>query len=220
MSKLNRELPQECSKVRQHLVLFAGRDLEEPLCAQVEQHLAGCAACRVELELSLAAQRRIAVFGAQNARGLDAVDLWPAVRASVRSERETARTEVAALASSGLALRASKPRAASRRWLPLSLAAAAALAIALGFLYEPQPEVPEVIGPPVAGTPHVLPAPDVATNGGVRVEPVSSGSLRRAGPDDERLRDFSAPFTLQPRSKLPRTGNDSSNSLAGDDGLR
>lgn len=210
---------QDCPKVRQHLVLFAGRDLEEPLCAQVEQHLAGCAACRAELEATLAARERIGVFGAHNERGLDSVDLWPAVRASVQSEREAARTEVATLHQ---ALRASKPRAALRRWLPLSLAAAAALVIALGLLQESPPSLPDQ---PVAGTP-VPPTPNVATNdGGVRVEPISSGSLRRAGPDDERLRDFSAPFPLQPRSifrgpGLPRTGNDASNSLAGDDGLR
>ncbi|HUR29408.1 MAG TPA: zf-HC2 domain-containing protein [Planctomycetota bacterium] len=213
MSTLN----QECPKVRQHLVLFAGRDLEEPLCTQVEQHLAGCAACRAELDLLLDARRRIGVFGAQNARGLDAVDLWPEVSAAVRREREAARSEVAAL---HLALRASKPRAALRRWLPLSLAAAAALVIALGFLFESRTNVPDVTVPPVVVTPPAVPAPSVAVNGGVRVETVSSGSLRRAGPDDVRLRDSSAPFALQPRSRIQRAGNDSSNSLAGDDGLR
>lgn len=206
MSAMN----QDCPKIRQHLALYAGRDLEEPLCVQVEQHIAGCGACREELCKTLAARERIGVFGALSARDLDAVDLWPGIRESWNREREAARSEVAAL-------NAIRPRASRRRWLSISLAAAAVLVIFLRWsLVHESP-----IAPPIA---HVPPQSNARGNVAVNTSPnapvapvVNDGSLRRAGPGEERLRDSSAPLLLPLRSWTSRAGNDTPNSLAGDD---
>ncbi|HTF91340.1 MAG TPA: zf-HC2 domain-containing protein [Planctomycetota bacterium] len=205
---------QDCPKIRQHLALFAGRDLEEPLCRLVEAHLAACGACSAELSRTLAARERISVLGAQTARGLDAIDLWPAVRESWAREREAARTEVAAL-------NLSRPHSTRRRWIPVSLAAAAAAIALFTALHwgigDAQPFAP--------GAPQGPQAPGNTENVAQNVdlvpaaEPVSNGSLRRAGPGEERLRDSSAPLIF-PRSWHERTGAGQPNSLAGDDSLR
>jgi anti-sigma factor RsiW len=207
MSTLN----QECPKIRQHLALYAGRDLEEPLCAQVEQHLAGCSACREEFGRTSAARERIRVFGVQTARDLESVELWPLVRESWTREREALETEVAAL-------NLSRPRSTLRRWLPLSLAAAAALVIALGWAMSPD----QLLNSGEGVNPPGVHAPKLADNSGpmLPAQAVSTGSLRRAGPGEERLRDSSAPLFMPMRSLQDRAGTDSTNSLVGDDGLR
>jgi len=210
MSNVN----QDCTKIRQQLALFAGRDLEENLCGQVEQHLGGCEACRAELSKTIAARERIALFGSSNAQGLEALDLWPAVRASWSSERVALETEAAAL-------NLSRPRSRVRRWLPLALAAAAALVIYWGWEAAPSLSI-EPVAPPLAQNP--IESEDVASHSDVAdptlvVDPLPQGSLRRAGPNEERLRDSSLPLGLPLRS-LIRPAGDTQNSLAGDDGLR
>ncbi|MEO6711426.1 MAG: zf-HC2 domain-containing protein [Planctomycetota bacterium] len=209
---------QDCTKIRQHLALFAGRDLEQALCLLVEAHLAGCGTCSAELSRTLAARERIGVFGAQTTRGLEAIDLWPAVRESWAREREAARTEVAAL-------NLSRSHSTRRRWIPVSLAAAAAAAALFTALRwgigDTAPDA-RAFGP---GAAHGPQAPhdteNVAKNvvPAIEAEPVSNGSLRRAGPGEERLRDSSAPLIF-PRAWHERAGAGQSNSLAGDDGLR
>lgn len=199
---------ENCTKIRQQLALYAGRDLEEPLCVEVEQHLGECASCRAELARAGAARERIAVLGAQTARGLESVDLWPAL-----GERWT-RERVAAKPAAAAAI-AGAPRAKSgtwRRWVPLSLAAAAALAVALRWNSEPAapttPPFSHIVDP-------ALPPEDVASNLKAD-ESLQSGALRRAAPGEERLRDSSSPLRPWPG----RGSQDTPNSLAGDKDLR
>ena len=192
----------DCPNVRQHLALYAGRDLEAALCTQVEQHLAGCDACRDELAITLAARERIRVFGAETAQGLEAVDLWPAVRDSWAREQLATREEVAAL-------NLSRPRSMRRYWLPISLAAAAALFFALRSALTPDAITEDK-------TPNVV--EHVAPN--IEVQPAAAGSLRRASPGEERLRDSSVPLFGPSRFGNNRAGTTEPNSLAGDDGLR
>lgn len=204
---------QDCTKIRQHLALYAGRDLEESVCVQVEQHLSGCGACRAELGKTFAARERIAVLGAETQRGLESAALWPAVREAWLREREIERTEVASLDLS-------RPRA-KRRLLPLSLAAAAAVAAFwLGshwHLFPGEPAENVVVddgaSPPRQG--------DIAiTPQGAAVQPVGTGSLRRAEPGEERLRDSSLPLEFAPHAWRTRGDPRAPNALAGDDGLR
>ena len=209
MSNVN----QDCQKLHQHLALYAGRDLEEPLCEELEQHLAGCGVCRAELAKTLAARERIGVFGAQNSLGLDALDLWPAVRTAWLREREATRIEVALLNHMA------RPRALRRRWIPVALAAAAALVITLGWALDlgSKTAPSNLVLTPVAGS-----APQFVLNtpGNAVIEPFAAGSLRRAAPGEERLRDSSAPLQLPRRAWPTSGGGETPNSLAGDDGLR
>lgn len=191
----------DCPQARQHLTLFAGQDLDFELQGAVEQHLAGCESCGRELEAMRACRDHIGVLGAHTARAVEAVDLWPALVSSLRQE---AATEPARSAE---APRPRAPRSGRRRtWIPASLAAAALLLLGLriGLPGEEGPRPGPAAGGPsadVAATPPtnssgaqgVAAAGQEATAAGAP----PSGTLRRAGPADERLRDSSTPFGLQ-----------------------
>jgi hypothetical protein len=206
---------ENCPKIRQHLALYAGRDLEEPLCVEVERHLAECESCRIELARAGQARERIAVLGVQTARGVEAIDLWPAL-----GERWASEKSAATRAPSRT------PRRSRRILIPLALAAAAALVIAQLWNSEPASQAV----PPIShvADPIVVPVEDVAQHapGAQRAldEPgtddLQSGGLRRAAPGEERLRDSSAPFGLPLAPWLRRAAQDTPNSLAGNNDLR
>lgn len=207
---------EHCPKIRQHLALYAGRDLEQPLCVEVERHLAECESCRVELAQAAAARARIAVLGAETARAVESIELWPALGERWVSERANAKPAAAL----------SAPRAAPRRiWIPVSLAAAAALMIALNWSSEPEapvaPPISHVVDPsvPIEDVATNAPGADVLGPDALQPDVLKNVGLRRAAPGEERLRDSSAPFGM-PRSLLRRGSQDTPNSLAGDNDLR
>jgi hypothetical protein len=182
--------PIDCPQARQLLALHAGSDLEEALAAELERHLAACEPCRAERSLLVLARERIAVLGAHTARSAAEVDLWPAIGARLASERAPA---------------APARRARPTAWVPLSLAAAAAV-IALVWWRasgagDPQDQPAPGAPPPqlVVDTPGAAPRPEDA--------------LRRAGPEDELLRDSANPYSTPLRTGAQR----SPNALAGYD---
>jgi anti-sigma factor RsiW len=178
--------------------------LESALGEQVEAHLAACAECRAELSRAQAARERIAVFGAQSAKDVEAVDLWPALDRRLRTER--------ALPSVRKSPRSTMLRRVS--WLALPLAAAAALLMTLD-LGQPSDVAPNGVDSAAPG------APALATNAAAAAEGESTsaqpGGLRRAGPGDERLRDSSRELDGSLRTRLRPVGPAAGNSLAGDD---
>jgi hypothetical protein len=227
----------DCPKTRQHLTLYAGRDLEEALCAAVERHLEGCEPCRRELASTLAARERFAHLRTETARAAESVDLWPGVRARWASSRAEPVANAPSSAPRPAEHRpaAQRPAAPSRgaptwarrAWLPTSLAAAAVLVVAFrsGFAPDPAPNSPPISGPgsaPISGI--VTHEHGASVAGGEEpaapVIPGVDGALRRAQPGDERLRDSSAPFDALRPGRLLRDGRAAPNSLASDQDLR
>ncbi len=194
----------DCPKIQKHLALYAGRDLEEPLCLEVEAHLALCAGCRDELARAASGRERIAVLGRESSRGLESVDLWPALNQRLVQERAALRP--AAALADGVARK--RPNALRRRWIPLSIAAAAALLLSLQWGLET--EAPPTFLPAVSP---IVPAEKVAKNQSAAQLP--AGALRRAKPGEERLRDSSAPLDGRLGQGLPVDARGEPNSLAG-----
>lgn len=208
-----------CTSARPHLALHAGGDLEPALAEQVEAHLVGCAACRAELVRAQLGRQRIAMLAQSSLDGLESVDLWPALRQRLISERERASERREPVAEERDSVHAASRRVGSRLrrvgWLALPLAAAAALLLMFN-----RGEAPLIV--PAGSPPSALPAAALAANSGVDMQapqPTPQG-LRRAAPGDERLRDSARPMD-PPSSGLLRRGDPGSpNALAGDDGLR
>ncbi len=194
----------DCSKIQKHLALYAGRDLEEPLCLEVEAHLALCAGCREELARSVSGRERIAVLGQETSRALKSVELWPALNQRLAQERAALRP-AAALAH---AVARTRPNVLRRRWIPISVAAAAALVLSLQWGLDT--EAPPIFIP-AAGP--IVPAEAVARNQPDAMLP--AGALRRAKPGEERLRDSSAPLDGRLGQGLPFDARGEPNSLAG-----
>ena len=208
----------DCPKIQNHLALYAGRDLEQPLCLEVEAHLLACESCRRELARAAVGRERIAVLGSETSRALafESADLWPAMKLRLAEERASSRTAAALVPVAPLAARSF----ARRRGLPLSIAAAAALLLSLQFGSAPKEAQPQSFLPAL-GSPAlapIVPAESVATNKPVETAPAVG--LRRALPGEERLRDSSAPLDGRLGSGLRLGAQDEPNSLAADTGLR
>ncbi len=194
----------DCPKIQKHLALYAGRDLEEALCREVEAHLAECAGCRDELSRAASGRERIAVLGRETSRRLESVDLWPALNQRLAQERAALRPAAALANAAPRAL----PNVLRRRWIPISIAAAAALMLSLNFGFDTQ--APPTFIPAVSP---IVPAETIAKN-----EPAAelpAGVLRRAKPGEERLRDSSAPLDGRLGQGLPVDARGEPNSLAG-----
>ncbi len=194
----------DCPKIQKHLALYAGRDLEQPLCLEVEAHLALCAGCRDELARSVAGRERIAVLGEETSRALKSIELWPALNQRLAQERAALRP---AAAFTDAAPR-SRPNVLRRRWIPISIAAAAALMLSLRWGFDTQ--APPTFVP--AANP-IVPAEAVAKNQSAAELP--AGALRRANPGEERLRDSSAPLDGRQGQGRPFDARGEPNSLAG-----
>ncbi len=198
------QVTMDCPKARQHLALFAGRDLEEALSLDLERHLEQCATCQNELMQVRAARERIAVLGAQTAAEMQSVDLWPALRERLAAET---RSQSSAAARGGM-------WPAVRRWIPISIAAAALVVISVRWSMDPMDSVsapPGVVAVESVNSAAVE-APNLASTPAPQVQ-IPTGMLRPAGPGDERLRDLSRPWWHEGGAGAP-------NALVGDSGLR
>lgn len=245
---MNREIrPFDCAEAQQHLMLHAGSDLESASAAAVEAHVAECEPCREELARARRSREHLAVLGRATQRSVDgaladgSANLWPALRARLEPERKPT-SEVAAPSAEPAVANIGRATIRTRRiaWIGLPLAAAAALVISLRFGDSLSPSGdrtgdrnggPALVsgdasrggaaGIPGNSTPTGAPAnpvPDVAATG---FDPSgeNAGQLRRAGPEDERLRDMSLPFGF-PRPRTLSGSGAGSNSLASDAQLR
>ncbi|HNY78113.1 MAG: zf-HC2 domain-containing protein [Sedimentisphaerales bacterium] len=124
-------MSERCEKVR--LAAMAALDGETPPLSEQEirEHLAGCAACRAQVEQL---QRALAPLKRQKLRVV-AEDVWPGVEAALRKQTAPAqpRREACVFAALGLFLLACKivgvlPELAGN-WLPKVLPLAAALVL-------------------------------------------------------------------------------------------
>jgi hypothetical protein len=200
----------DCTEVDAHLPLFVGGDLEAPLDALVAAHVAACGGCAGRLE-SLRASRSALLALTELERRPSDFDLWPAVRGRLLAE---------GLCGGAPEAPAPGPRArrfAIRRFWARALAGAAAaavLAIAFGEAWKARPAAGGVPVPLHVAVPRnpaafgagsgteglVVPATTGALAGTAALEPafaagsVPDGRLRRAGPQDELLRDMARPF--------------------------
>lgn len=198
----------DCTEIEAHLALFIGGDLEAPLAALVGAHLGACLAC--EQRLLAAREARSALLGLAELEGdAGAVDLWPALRASLVSE---GLCRPAAAATTALPPARGRLLGFSRAFAGMA-AAAVVLLLWRPWVSETLDTNPSGGAAPLAGpivdmgsqldlAGLVIPAggSDVAS-AEVPVVPTLlenaapySGGLRRAGPEDELLRNLARPF--------------------------
>jgi anti-sigma factor RsiW len=199
-----------CTAVRGYLPLYAGGDLDAAQMLAVNTHLEACPPCAAEARAAEAARRAIRTL---SDRSDVEIDVWRSVRAELAAEGRLGPR--AARVSVGT------PGVRARRFARVGFAAlAAAAAVAVGFrlLTGGGPETVERDGPspvPVAGIDVEAPvvpvaAPMLPQDDGI------PGGLRRAGPEEERLRYRALPFGERERGGAANGGW----SLAGDRQLK
>lgn len=205
-----------CAAIRQHLALAAGNDLEPEVQAAVESHLATCADCERQRQAVLAARERLAVLGRATREACASADLWPAISAGLRATPASVEPPKA---------ETPRPRIAWRR-VALPLLAAGALLFALPLALpalRPGSMGSDGAGtgtPPVASHAPSEAASNPPANPALAESAPEAGALRRAGPQDERLRDRALPLHLQLRTPFQPGGASGVDSLASDGDLR
>ncbi len=189
-----------CAEVLEWIPLYVGGDLDTEALEAVGTHLALCEGCA--RRAGEAARARRALVAAFRARAADTLqpDLWPGIRATLRSE---------GLIHEEPALRTLAGARAPRRFrllrtlVPVAAAASLFALLQLGgwLRSAPSPEAPDRVRPYI-GAPEVAP--------GVVVTPVGTGLRRVAGEDVEQLIPH-----RRPRSHPVGQGFSTDPSLAG-----
>ena len=222
----------DCSEVETHLTLFIGGDLEAPLAALVGAHLGACQACGRRLEAARGARSALLGLAELEGEA-GGVDLWPALRASLVAEGlcQPSAAEPAAAASTprretGRLLRFSRAFAGVaaaalalllwRPWMPetIDTGLGGTASEAPSVSVAPAPIAPAAIGDSEmaseldlaglvvpAGGPGAVTSPVLPSF--LELAPSSPGTLRRAGPEDQLLRNLARPFPSEPRRLQP-----------------
>lgn len=205
-----------CAAIRQHLALAAGQDLEPEVQTAVETHLAACADCERQRQAVVAARERLAVLGRATREACASTDLWPAISAGLRAAPVAVEPPHGAHTRRTIAWRRVAP----------PLLAAGALLFALPFALPSlrpgsvEPSGTATVAPPVASHADVRTSPHAAGAPALAESAPDAGALRRAGPQDERLRDRALPLHLQLRTPFQPGSAVGADSLASDGELR
>lgn len=185
-----------CLQTRPQLPLFVGRDLEDSLAERVERHLAGCAACRLELDHLTRSRARIQ--GLAGDVGTLGESLWPSIRSELVREGlvRDGRTAAVRGRPADPARRELRPvwQRPALRWTA-ALAAAAAIA---ALFFRPH-DAPAPAGAPIAA-PDFAPAPDAQLAGNTlrKAQPGETPMILEAQPLDMPLERFRRAQTNNP----------------------
>ena len=186
----------DCTETRSHLPLHAGGDLESPLAEVVREHLASCEPCAERMDAALRARRALLTLRGGDSEP-EVLDLWPGIRARL--------AEGGRFAGDRAPRSPTAPATPAPVWnlarFRLLTGAAAAVVLAL-LVWRPWVAVPPGTAPEDGVR---MSLGEVARPDPTAAMPGSSG-LRRAGPDDELLRNSARDFRLRGRVPAGQPG--------------